>query len=83
MPDQGSLSIKGPVRIGPDVGVSTKILRDDIYDWQPKKDILGMRTKWEFLDYPERDPIDLCDNYLSSLNKVLDSFVRRFTISKS
>ena len=74
------ISIKGPLRIGPDAGVSARVPKGEIYEWRPIKDTLDMKTDWEFLDYPMKDPIKLCERYLSSIDGVVDSFIKRFVV---
>jgi len=76
-----SFSMKGPLQMGPNMGVSVKAPKGEKHEWQPKKDIPGLRleTSWEFLDYPAQDPVELCNRYLSLLEGIVDSFVNRFT----
>ena len=82
--ERPGFTIKGPIEMGPDVGISVKTPKGEIYEWRPQKDIPGVRleTPWEFLDYPNKNPIELCERYLCLLNDVVDSFIKEFSVQK-
>ena len=84
-PNETSGPIQGPIKIGPDMGFSVLKSRGRAYEWEPQKNIPGIKlhTPWKFVDYPAGDAIKICEAYLAMLNSVVDSFIEDFAIPES
>jgi len=75
--------MKGPLQIGPDGTVYTAIVKNDSFEWVPRKNVKGHKIiSWDFNNKPptcvNKKANILCNEYLELLDSLVNEFINKF-----